>query len=92
MSVSASPYEGWPLTRGLNCRVLVEKLLGPQFGVCLWEVSVGEVSVGEVSVGEVSAYGRRPLGRCPLGEVSAYGRCPLGRCPLMGGVRWGGVR
>ena len=30
--------------RGLNCRVLVEKLLGQQFGVCLREVSVSRGS------------------------------------------------
>ena len=28
------------LTGGKKCRVLVEKLLGQQFGVCLWEVSI----------------------------------------------------
>ena len=51
-----STYERCPFTGGFKCRVLVEKLLGPQFGVHLWEVS---------------AYGRCPLMRgVHLQEVS----------------------
>ena len=34
-----SAYGRCPLTGGLKCRVSVEKLLGPQFGVRLQEVS-----------------------------------------------------
>ena len=41
-----SAYERCPLTGGLKCKVLVEKLPGPQFGVRLREVS---------------AYGKCPL-------------------------------
>ena len=36
--VSSSAYEGSPLKGGLKCKALVEKLSGPQSGVCLWEV------------------------------------------------------
>ena len=39
--VSASVYETWSLTGGQKCRVSVEKLPGPQFGVRPgWEVLV----------------------------------------------------
>ena len=37
-----SAYERCPLTGGLKCRVSVEKLPGPQFGVRLREVSAYE--------------------------------------------------
>ena len=38
--MSSSAYEKCPLTGGEKCRVLVDKLPGPQFGVCLRVVSV----------------------------------------------------
>ena len=80
-----SAYKRHPLTGGLKCRVLVEKLPGLQFGVCFWEVSACRrcLLMGGIRLWEVSAYGRcLRMGGVRLQEVSAYRRCPL-----MGGVR-----
>ena len=38
--VSASAYDRWSFMEGKKCRVLVDKLPGPQFGVRLREVPI----------------------------------------------------
>ena len=52
-----STYGRCPFTGGFKCRVLVEKLLGPQFVVHLWEVS---------------AYGRCPLVTVSVAQRSSF--------------------